>query len=209
MRKTALIKLNTNKLFFKLKINILEIIFVILFIIGLFVGCYLVKNYEAIRSASEDYFKTFLSSRNSVGFFGITLKSILDSLPIFLFVFLSGTSLIGVVLIPLLVFLKGSLIGIYTGFIYSNYLLKGIAFNALFFIPVNIILIFALIVCSKISFSYSAILLKISMPKSYSVNLSNNFQSYYKRFSLTALLLIFSAIIDALMSSSFLGLFNF
>ena len=126
-----------------------------------------------------------------------------------MFVFLSGTSLIGVVLIPLLVFLKGSIIGVYSGFIYSNYLLKGIAFNALFFIPVNIILVFALIFCSKTSFSYAIILLKISMPKSYSVNLSSNFQNYYKRFSLAALLVILSAVIDALMSSSFLGLFNF
>ncbi len=209
MRKSAIIRFNISRVFLRLKNNILDIVFLLFFVFGLIIGCFLVRDYEPIKKASEDYFSSFLSSRNSSSFITIAFKSILDSLPIFLFVFLSGTSLIGVVLIPLLIFFKGSLIGVYTGYIYSNYLLKGIAFNALFFIPVNIVLIFALILCSKTSFTYSSVLLKISMPKSYSVNLSSNFQNYYKRFSLSALLLLLSAIIDALMSSSFLGLFNF
>ncbi len=209
MRKTAILNLNTNKIFSKFKRNFFEFIFLILFIFGLVCGGYIVKNYDSLSNEAKFHFEAFLSTRINNGFFKIFLKSLLDAVPYFFLVFISGTSLVGVVIIPLTIILKGIEIGVFSGFIYSEYLLKGIAFNALFFVPVNAVIVFALILCSKISFSYAVLLAKISLPNSQLINLSNNFQNYYKKFSLTVLLLIISSTLDAIMSSSFLGLFNF
>ena len=209
MRKSAIVNLNSSKFILTVKSNYSVIIFCIVFVLGIIFGTVLVKQNATVLNATNNIFSDFLSNRAAVGFLKIFLTALLDLLPLFLAVFLCGTSLVGVVIIPLSICYKGFSFGILAGYLYSKYLLKGIAFNALIFVPTNLITALALIYCARISFNFSLILLKSSMPRGQSVNLYNHFQDYCKSYFLSSSFLIVAALADALMSVGFIKLFNF
>ena len=54
--------------------------------------------------------------------------------------------------------------GICTGYLYSNYLLQGIAFNSLILIPCTLISIFGYLLLSREAFYFSLQLLRLTMP---------------------------------------------
>lgn len=209
MRKSATINLNSLKLVTAIKINYPIIIFSLIFVIGVVGGTLLIKYNPTVIMAAETMFHEFLQCRTSNGFFKVVLISFLDLLPLCLVIFLSGTSLIGVVLIPVSICYKGVMFGIVSSYLYVTYMLKGIAFNALLFVPTNLISALTLIFCAKISFSFSLVLLKSSLPRGQMVNLYNQFQSHCKKYVFCTLILIISALVDALMSVGFIKLFNF
>lgn len=209
MRKSAIVNLNSSKFLNSLKQNYLVIIFSLVFVLGITFGTFIVQKNSAMSIAASSNFSEYLAARQSVGFFKILLTAFFDLLPFALGIFLCGTSLVGVALIPVALAFKGISLGIFSGYLYSAYLLKGIAFNALMLIPTNIIAAVALIICGRISFNFSLILIKASVPKGKSVNLYNNFQTYCKSFLVSVLFLILSALFDALMSVGFLKLFTF
>lgn len=209
MRKSATINLNSLKLVTALKINYSLIIFSFVFAVGVAIGAFFIKYNPSVISATESIFKDFLLSRVSNGFFKIAIISFLDLLPLCLAIFLSGTSLIGVVLIPVFLCYKGVMFGMLSSYLYVTYLVKGIAFNALFLVPTSLITALTLIFCARISFNFSLILLKSSLPRGQSVNLYYQFQSYFKRYTLSLVFLMLSALLDALMSIGFIKLFNF
>ena len=209
MRKSATINLNSLKFVTTIKTNYPIIIFSLIFVVGITFGTFLIKYNPTVTLAAETMFKEFLSNRISQGFFKIVLLSFLDLLPLCLVIFLCGTSLIGVVLIPISICYKGVMFGILSSHLYVTYMLKGIAFNALLFVPTNLISALTLIFCAKISFNFSLILLKSSLPRGQSVNLYNQFQSHCKKYAFCVVFLMLSAFIDALMSIGFIRLFNF
>lgn len=209
MRKSTTINLNSLKIVSNIKANYSTIIFLLIFVVGVTIGTLLIKYNPTITIAAETIFREFLSERISSGFFKVLLVSFLNLLPLYLVIFLSGTSLIGVVLVPISICYKGVIFGIVSSYLYVAYMLRGIAFNALLFVPTNLVAVLTLIFSAKISFSFSLILLKSSLPRGQSVNLHNQFQSYFKKYTVCIVFLGLSAIIDALMSYGFIRLFNF
>ena len=209
MRKSAIVNLNSSKFINTLRLNYLVIIFSVVYIIGIALGTLLVSKNSALSTAAATTFSGYLGSRQSVGFFKIFLNSFLDLLPVALAVFLCGTSLVGVALIPLAISFKGITLGVLSGYLYSTYLLKGIAFNALLLIPTNLVAALALIICGKISYNFSLVLIKASLPRGQAVNLYNDFQNYFKSFLISLTLFCLSALLDALMSVGFMKLFTF
>ena len=87
-----------------------------------------------------------------------------------------------------------------------NFMLKGIAFNALLLIPTMLFCAIALFILGRNAFSFSLLLARISLPGGQAVNLYNFFQNYCKK--LIFILFILSAIIDAVMSVSFIRFFD-
>ncbi len=209
MRKSAIVNLNSSKFVTTFKQNYLVIIFSVVYVLGIILGTFFVSKNTSISAVTSDTFSDYLISRQSVGFFKIFLTSFSDLLPFALAVFLCGTSLVGVALIPVALAFKGITLGAFSGYLYSTYLLKGIAFNALMLIPTNLIAAVALIVCGRISFDFSLVLIRASIPRGQSVNLYNNFQTYCKSFAISLVFFVLSALIDALMSVGFMKLFTF
>ncbi len=209
MRKSAIVNLNSSKFVNTLRLNYLIIIFSVVYILGIFLGTFLVSKNSAVATAAATTFSGHLEVRQSAGFFRIFLNSFLDLLPVALAVYLCGTSLVGVALIPLVIAFKGVSLGVLSGYLYSAYLLKGIAFNALLLIPTNLIAAIALIICGRISYNFSLVLIRASIPRGQAVNLYNHFQNYCKSFLISLTLFSFSALLDALMSIGFMKLFTF
>ena len=209
MRKSAIVNLNSSKILVNLRQNYLIVIFSAVYILGVFLGTFLVSKNSAIGTAAQAEFSNYLTARQSVGFLNIFFNSFLDILPLVLAVFLCGTSLVGVALIPLSIAFKGIIFGTLSGYLYSTHLLKGIAFNAIILIPSNFISIVALLICAKISYNFSLILIRATLPRGQAVNLCKDFQNYCKSFFISLTLFCLSALFDALMSVGFIKLFTF
>lgn len=189
---------------FMAKNNIL-VILVILFIIGIAAGTFSCSKVSALSDYSEAYLKRFISERTDASFISVTLDSFMGSTLTLLLTFAAGTSMLGVILVPLISLLRGALYGGVSSILYSEYSVRGIAFNAVLIIPASIIFIISLILASRESVKFSLVIAKLSLPGSPSVNLSVDFKNYCGRYLFICLLVLASALVDAVMSCSFLG----
>lgn len=209
MRRTAIVNLNTSRFIKDLKQHYLTIVFAAFFIFGIAFGSAAVGKNEIINTLSADNFLVYLKVRINQPVYKIFLQAMLNALIVPLCIFLGGTSLVGVALCPAIVLLNGYTYGALAGYLYSEFSLKGIAFNALMLIPSTLIGAVTVIVCGKLAFNFSLILVKSSIPKGQSVNLYNAFQYYCKRFCVALLLIALSAAVDAIMSVAFINFFTF
>lgn len=209
MRKTRFINLNASKFVTKLKKNYLLIIFSVMYVVGVVLGSvWLLKNNKLSYIAAEN-FSSYIAFRTGAGFFKIFFRSFCDMLPVAVLIFLCGTSLFGMAVVPIAVCYKGFEYGIFVGYIYNSFLLKGIAFNALMLIPYTIVSTIGYIKCADCAFGFSCALVRASVPTGGSVNLYTTFREYCKRFSLFILFFIFSAAIDSVLSVAFINFFSF
>lgn len=205
MKKGTVLSLkNLNFTDFMAKNNIL-VILVILFVLGLFAGTFSGSKINALSEYSEDYLKRFISERTNAAFVSVTLDSFMGSALTLLLTFAAGTSMLGVILVPAIFLLRGALYGTVSAILYSEYSVKGIAFNAVLIIPAAIIFIIALILASRESIKFSLVISKMTLPGSPSVNLSIDFKNYCGRYLFICLLVLASALVDAVLSCSFLS----
>ncbi|MBR3144731.1 MAG: hypothetical protein IKF53_02425 [Clostridia bacterium] len=155
----------------------------------------------------EYFFKTFYISRGNTSFYKVFLKSFLVLVSVLTVIFISGTSVMGVGLVPLFVYFIGYFMGGITGYLYVNYSLKGIAFNALLILLPSFILLLVVFIASKISLEYSHLLSKVVVTRT-SVNNKTSFKSFCQTFLILTFVLIFNALLDAGLSAVFLKIFN-
>lgn len=200
-------RLDTFKTVDFLKKNSILVILVFLFIVGLTVGIFTSAQLDSLNEFSVSYLEDFISTRNGTAFFSIVINSFMSSGLMILIVFACGTSLLGSVLIPIAVFFRGTLYGGVLSVLYSQYSLKGIAFNAVIIIPSAMVFVIALILASRESFRFSLIIAKLFIPSTLPINLSYDFKNYCGRYIFICLTAFLSAIIDAVISRSFLTSF--
>lgn len=205
MKKGTVLSLKNLKFTdFMAKNNIL-VILVVLFVLGLFAGTFSGSKIGALSDYSEDYLKRFISERTNATFVSVTLDSFMGSALTLLLTFAAGTSMLGVILVPAIFLLRGALYGTVSAILYSEYSVKGIAFNAVLIVPAAIIFIISLILASRESIKFSLVIAKMTLPGSPSVNLSIDFKNYCGRYLFICLLVLASALVDAVLSCSFLS----
>ena len=141
-------------------------------------------------------------------FIKILFFSAIDFWAVLFFVFFLGTSLFGVITVPCLVVLKGFLYGGITAYLYSEYSLKGVTFNALVFVPSVIIFIVVMLVAARESIRFSLKLSSLTLNRTLPFSLSQNFKDYSVKYIIFAVIVIFSSLIDALISRGILKYFD-
>lgn len=204
MKKGTVLSLKNLKFTdFMAKNNIL-VILIFLFILGLAAGTFSGSKISVLSEYSDDYLKRFISERTNATFFSVTLNSFMGSALTLLLTFAAGTSMLGVILVPTIFLLRGVLYGSVSALLYSEYSVKGIAFNAVLIIPAAILFIISLILSSRESIKFSLIIAKMTLPGSPSPNLSADFKNYCGRYLFICLLVLASALVDAVLSCSFL-----
>lgn len=204
MKKGTVLSLKNLKFTdFMAKNNIL-VILILLFILGLAAGTFSGSKISVLSEYSDDYLKRFISERTNATFFSVTLNSFMGSALTLLLTFAAGTSMLGVILVPTIFLLRGVLYGSVSALLYSEYSVKGIAFNAVLIIPAAIVFIISLILSSRESIKFSLIIAKMTLPGSPSPNLSADFKNYCGRYLFICLLVLASALVDAVLSCSFL-----
>ncbi len=209
MRRTTIVNLNRSKFLSSIQQNKLIIIMTLFYIIGIVAGVLWVGRSNEIATLANVNFQNYLKVRSDSSIFKVFISSLMSYLPFGLISFLCGTSLVGIVLAPLAICYSGFQYGIMAGLLYTNYQLKGIAFNSLMLIPCTLIFVFGLLYAGKSAFTFSLKLAKITMPKGQAANIYNDLQIYCRQFLIIVLVFATASLIDSLMSVSFIEYFNF
>ncbi len=209
MKNSAILNLNRTKFFEVFVKNKFLILLLLCYIAGIIFGVVWLKGSDTVFDIAKADFESYLSVRHNSSFFNVFLSAFFAVLPICLILFLCGTSVVGIVLIPIAVCYCGFDYGICTAYLYKQYLLQGIAFNSLILIPCTLIAVIGYILISREAFSFSHQLLRVTMPNNNNLNVYTGFKGYCKRFVVIIFIFIGSALADSLLNLAFLNFFNF
>lgn len=179
-----------------------------IFAIGILCGCLLYSSSEPIKDLGENWFSAFLSRREKTGFFNVLLSVFWSLIPFQLACFFCGTSVVGSVVTPIVVALNGFFTGLLTAYSFAEYALLGIAFNGLIIIPSGVISAVGFLLCAKEAISFSTMLFKFSMPSSGGGQFYSDFKKYVIKNILFLVVLLVSAVLDAIISGAALKLFK-
>lgn len=204
MRKGKVLSLkNFRFMEFVAKNNLLAVL-VVLIMAGVAVGIFTEERLQLLSKYSASYVERFVALRSGESFVSVALSSFMSSALVLLALFAAGTSMLGVVLVPFLAALRGVFYGGVSALLYSEYSVKGIAFNAVLIVPSAFVFVIALLLAARESMRFSLLIAKMSLPGSPSVNLAFDFKNYCGRYLFIALIALASALTDAVLSCSFL-----
>ncbi len=184
------------------------IIFVVLYLIGVLIGNLTVGNFNLIKDYTQETFNSFLLIRTEGLWYNVLRDAAFNILPVFVLIYLSGTSVIGCICAPLLVFIAGLKYGFITGYLYFTYKLEGIMFNCLILLPSVLIMLFGIVVLCMEAFSFSCVISNICIKSEKSTNVYLHFKSYCIKSATTLIAAVFSILCDVLLSNLFVGFFN-
>ncbi len=194
----------------KLSSTDIIVLFILLsFIIGFAIGVFLISgNNSVFLHLAENGFKKLFLSDNTSNFWAQALNAILRFLPFMAFSFLFGTCILGCALIPAVCVIKGISDGLIVAYVYNTYAISGMGFTVLILAPYIIICAYALVLAGRESLCFSDRILRNTLPKGTSYNLSGDFKIYCIRYIFIFVLAIFAAVLNSILKIVFLGYFN-
>lgn len=209
MSKGKVLNFSKYRILEFLKNNLYTLIGFVFLTIGIILGLVLFDEFDFLTKFLKGYFSDYISFRNSGGFLKIIFNTYFKSLYLFLIIYVCGTTLFGVVLVPAFITFLGLFYGSSIAYLYSAFALRGVAFNAMIFLPSSLVLIILLIFASRTAMLFSLQIAKLTLPNSFSGNLVYQFKEY----SLKVLLVSFGGLIvgslDGLTAISLLKFFEF
>lgn len=200
----------------KNKTNILEIInqnnsllfIAFCFLLGFLIGVLIFKT----QNTAEGYYsKEFINLYNKLnsGFLSAFLNSFLDQLPYAAAIFISGTCMVGIILVPAVVAVRAAAYGMTMAYAYFAYGLMGIVFNLLILIPSAVITAVAVILASREALGFSLSLARLAFPETKKPRIEQDFKLYSMRQLFVLIFFVTSALVQGLMSVSFISFFDF
>ena len=189
--------------------NKVLLIALFVFLLGVILGVTVFIDHDYISEFTERYLNEFINLRLDGTFLKVFVNSLFDYLLVLVIFFVFGTSIFGVATTPIVLWACGAFYGSITSYLYSEYSLKGIAFNAVIFIPSNIIFSVLLLFVCKETVNFSLNLSTITFGSSTTFNLPNRFKRFLILFSLFFGVCIISALLDAVISIGFIKYFTF
>ena len=188
--------------------NKLLIISLAVFLAGIIFGIISVGKYKNLTDFSAGFITDFMDLRNTEKFSKILLSSFFNSVTVLIVFAVFGTSMFGVVTVPFLLTVIGVIYGNITAYLYSEFALKGIAFNAVIFLPSVIVFLIVLLLASKEAVNFSLKISSLTFAKSGLYNLTLEFKKFLISFLLFISAALVSSIIDAVISCSFIKYFQ-
>lgn len=209
MHKGTVVNLKSfNSVFVFLKKNWCSILLSLCFVLGISFGTFNAEENEKLNYLAKNYLIHYMSARTEGSFFTVFSASLLLSAAFLIIIFAAGTSVIGVTLVPILTMLRGVIFGALVSILYSQYELKGIAFNALILIPPTLISVLMMIFAGRESILFSLKVIHITLPQSTPENLSYSFGFYCKRYLIYLIFTLVSALLDGWLSIKLISFFN-
>ena len=188
--------------------NKLLIISIAVFLAGIIFGIISIGKYKNLTDFSSGFITEFMDLRNTEKFSKILLSSFFNSVTVLIVFAVFGTSMFGVVTVPFLLSVIGVIFGNITAYLYSEFALKGIAFNAVIFLPSVIVFLIVLLLASKEAVNFSLKISSLTFSKSGLYNLTLEFKKFLISFLLFISAALVSSIIDAVISCSFIKYFQ-
>ena len=208
MQRGRVINFSKYRILDFIKSNLYLFIGFLFLILGALLGLIIFDDFKLVSNLIKQYFENYIGLRQTGTFIKIALLSFVKSLAVFMALFMAGTSLFGVVTVPLTVFICGTFYGSSVAYLYAEFALKGVAFNAVIFLPSSLVLLLFLIFAAKLSLIFSVELARITLPNSLRGDLFLQFKDYSIKFLLLALGSISAALIDGLTATSMLKFFE-
>lgn len=210
MRKGTVINLGQfNSALAFLRKNWCVLLLALAFVIGLVFGSVIMKNNPTVLKWAESYTNSYLDLRNNGSFWQIFMSSFMVSFSFLLINSVLGTSVIGVSTVPLIIGLRGAVLGSLMGTVYLKLSLKGVIINALAIVPTSVVSVLVLIISAREAIRLSATVIKITLPNSPPRNLSPAFSCFLKRTAVLLIPIILSSLIDAWASAKAMSFFDF
>lgn len=184
------------------------IFIVFCFLLGLLVGVLIFKTKSVTSGYYSEEFNEIYKELKS-GFGLALLNSFLRELPFAAAIFLSGTCMVGAVLVPSVTVLRGAAYGMIMAYSYYTYSLMGIVFSILILMPSAILSAIAVILSAREALGFSLSLARLAFPETKKPRIEQDFKLYCMRQLFVLLFFVSSAFISALMSASFISFFKF
>lgn len=181
--------------------NKILILIIFFFLIGVLAPAVFGGSNQALLGFGKAIYEIYRKQHFDLEFFSVFSNSLIFNLLVVCACFTVGTSMLGVILAPLMSLLYGGLFGSLASYLCVTYQLKGIAFNAVVLIPGYIISTVAMLFAVKeaVLFSYSVSML------TFIGGSHNDLPFKFKGYCLKFVIMIFSAIISALIDAAFSG----
>ncbi len=197
-----------NKYFSFFKENKVLIFLISLFLFGFGFGIFSSIKFENFKTFSEECLFGFLSIRADLDFLKIAVNSFFASFTYIVLIFVSGSSVLGVAILPFVIIYRGITYGAMMSFLYNEYALKGIAFNAVMVLPSAAFFVTAMIMAARESLGFSLRIAELTLPRTNPANLFYEFKNYCARYLVICLIIIFSSLVDAFISCYFSASFS-
>lgn len=181
----------------------------LLFIIGIIISVTVYSEGTKISALLTKIFNYYISKRSGAKFAKVFLTSILGYLSVIALYFIFGTSMMGLAIIPIFTLTLGFLSGGISSVLYSQYALKGVAFNALIVIPPALVFLISLFFCAKESLCLSLSISKLTLYKGSASSLYEDFKKFCGKYLLMIFFLIAAALLDSTLSRLFIKFFDF
>ncbi len=183
-----------------LKTNKSVIMLLGLFLSGFIFGIFSLDSFEGYRDFFGKTVGSFIEIRNADSFLKIFSDSFFTSISYLILFFIAGSSVLGIVFIPFLVFFGGLYFGGIMSFLYSEYALSGVAFSAVMVLPIAVLLGVSIILSAREAIGFSIRVSKLTFPRTIPANLYYDFKNYCGRFIVIFLLVLFSSLADGLIA---------
>jgi len=184
------------------------IFMVFCFLLGFLVGVLIFKAQNTSAGYYSNEFNRLYKELNS-GFLLASFNSFLSQLPYAAAIFLSGTCMVGAILVPAVVAIRGAAYGMIMAYTYFTYSLMGIVFCLLIIIPSAVIAAISIILASREALGFSLSLARLAFPETKKPRIEQDFKLYCMRQLFVLIFFVTSALVQSLMSVSFISFFDF
>ncbi len=184
----------------------LYIISILCVFTGIILGIYSVKYMGTIeRNDLVDYMMNFVDPSNTSGisYKLIFWQSIKNNLPVIIFLWFLGLTIVGIPIIIIIDLLKGFTIGFTFSFMISGLGKSGIGIAMLGVLPQNLIYIPCIIFASVVSMEFSIMLLKSKFNKQWTSSISSRIIYYSVIFIVIIVFLFIGIVIESYIAPYF------
>ncbi|MGH4138038.1 stage II sporulation protein M [Clostridium sp.] len=201
----------TNTLISKISNHIQEnfwlyIVSVLCVFTGIILGMYSVKYMGQFEQNDlVNYLTSFIdpSNSNAISYKLIFSQSIKNNLPVIIFLWFLGLTIVGIPIIIIIDLLKGFTVGFTFSFMISGLGKSGIGIAILGVLPQNIIYIPCIIFASVVSMEFSIMLLKDKFNKQWTSSISSRILYYSLIFIVIIIFLFIGIIIESYIAPYF------
>ncbi|MBM7622814.1 stage II sporulation protein M [Sporohalobacter salinus] len=173
---------------------------IIIFISGITFGAIAVKMLSSVEKNElvnylSNFFQNFkgeLTLQQEI----LAQEAIFYNLKLILLVWILGISMIGIPVIPILIFLRGFILGFAVGFLVDELAVKGFVFAVFSIVPHNLLAIPSLIIAGAAGISFGFNLFKSRLQR-----IQINFVQYFFGYSTLMIILAFILLIAGLIES--------
>ena len=184
----------------------LYIISILCVFTGIILGIYSVKYMGTIeRNDLVDYLMNFIdpSNTNEISYKLIFWQSIKNNLPVIIFLWFLGLTIVGIPIIIIIDLLKGFTIGFTFSFMISGLGKSGIGIAMIGVLPQNLIYIPCIIFASVVSMEFSIMLLRSKFNKQWTSSISSRIIYYSVIFIVIIVLLFIGIVIESYIAPYF------